>query len=185
MRRRTLVRSVLACAAVLPLPGIRSWASSRSFPGTQEEVLRRLAATVLPSELGRNATENVADRFAEWVRDYREGVERSPGYGAPTIRYTGPSPANRYREQLEGLGRGALAGATPETRRREVAALLDRLGLAELPGSPRGEHVVVDLLSFYFESAGAHDLAYEAAIAKDACRGLAGSGEAPRPLGRG
>lgn len=185
MRRRTLIQSVLAVVATLPVPGLRAWAQALSFPGVQEDPLKELAATVLPSTLGRSASDTVADEFAAWVRDYREGAEMSPGYGSPRVRYTGPSPAALYRQQLSELSAGALTEDEPRARRGRLAEVLDAAGITDISRIPQGRHVVADLMSFYFHSTGAHDRAYEAAIRKDLCRTLDNSGEVPPPLNRG
>lgn len=185
MRRRTLLQSMLALAATLPIPGVRAWAQAVTFPGLQEDPLKELAATVLPSSLGRTATDAVADEFAAWVRDFREGAEMSPGYGSPRVRYTGSSPAPVYRRQLEQLAEDALSEAELGERRRRLESALDEAGVRGISRIPQGEHVVSDLMSFYFYSTGAHDQAYQARIRKDLCRTLGDSGEVPPPLGGG
>ena len=45
-----------------------------------------------------------------------------------------------------------------------------------------GGHLAADLMSHYFRSGAANDLAYRRAIGRDACRGLAGSDGRPTPL---
>jgi hypothetical protein len=182
MRRRTLVQSVLGFAAILPLPRVRAWALGQAFPGTQEDTLRRLAATVLPSSLGRAGTDNVAAEFADWVSGYRAGAEMSPGYGSPRVRYKGPSPAAVFQRQLQALATGALASDDLVMRRQQLADELQRAGITDLTTVPRGEHVVADLMSFWFASPAAHDMAYRASIGKDRCRTLESSSQVPAPL---
>src|SRR2546430_2099161 len=109
MRRRTLIQSALGLMAALPFPGVRAWAQAVAFPGAREDTLNELAATVLPSSLGRAKTDAIAAQFIQWVRDYRPGAAMSPGYGAPRIRFKGPSPAPAYQTQLAQLASGALA----------------------------------------------------------------------------
>jgi hypothetical protein len=184
MRRRTLIRSTLALAALVPIPRLRAWAAGVAFPGTQEDTLRELAATVLPSSLGRAGTDAVAAQFTAWVAGYRAGAEMSHGYGAPRVRHRGPSPAALYERQLQALAAGALATVDVAERRKRLSEELQRAGIEELSASPRGEHVVADLMSFWFAGTAAHDLAYQAAIGKDRCRTLASSGERPAPLVR-
>lgn len=103
MRRRTLIQSALGLAAILPIPRVRAWALGAAFPGAQEDTLRTLAATVLPSSLGSAGTDAVAAEFADWVAGYRAGAEMSPGYGSPRVRYKGASPAG-----LSGVSASAL-----------------------------------------------------------------------------
>lgn len=167
---------------MLPIPRVRAWAIGAAFPGTQEDTLRRLAGTVLPSSLGRAGTDNVAAEFADWVSGYRAGAEMSPGYGSPRIRYKGASPAAVYQRQLQALAAGALASDDLITRRQQLAMELERAGITDLSTVPRGEHVVADLMSFWFASPAAHDLAYQASIGKDRCRTLESSAQVPPPL---
>ena len=74
MRRRTLFRAALTVAAWLKVPGARAWAQEVTFPGARRETLDELAATVLPSALGRAGVKEVTDAFVDWVRDYRSGL---------------------------------------------------------------------------------------------------------------
>ena len=182
MRRRTLIQSALGLAAILPIPRVRAWALAAAFPGVQEDTLRELAATVLPSSLGRAGTDDVAAEFADWVAGYRVGAELSPGYGSPRVRYQGASPAALFQRQLQALAAGALASDDFAVRRRQLAVELERAGINDLTTGPRGEHVVADLMSFWFGSPAAHDLAYQAAIGKDRCRTLESSARVPPPL---
>ncbi len=182
MRRRTLLQSALAVVATLPIPRMRAWAQGIGFPGLREETLQTLAATVLPESLGRARTNAVALEFAEWVAGYREGAELSPGYGSPRVRYTGPSPAVTYDRQLQALASGPLAHSELSARRRALADELRRAGIEDLTSIPRGAHVVADLMSFWFTSSTAHDLAYQAAIGKDRCRTIANSAARPAHL---
>jgi len=184
MRRRTLIQSVLGLAAILPIPRVREWALGTAFPGVQEDTLRELAATVLPSSLGRAGTDDVAAEFGDWVAGYRVGAEMSPGYGSPRVRYKGASPAALFQRQLQALAAGALASDDLAVRRKQLAVELEREGINDLTTVPRGEHVVADLMSFWFASPAAHDLAYQAAIGKDRCRTLESSARVPRPLAK-
>ena len=182
MRRRTLIQSALGLAAIVPIPRVRAWALAAAFPGVQEDTLRELAATVLPSSLGRAGTDDVAAEFGDWVAGYRVGAEMSPGYGSPRVRYKGASPAALFHRQLQALAAGALASDDLAVRRQQLAVELERAGINDLTTGPRGEHVVADLMSFWFASPAAHDLAYQAAIGKDRCRTLESSAQVPRPL---
>ena len=182
MRRRTLIQSALGLAAIVPIPRVREWALGTAFPGAQEDTLRTLAATVLPSSLGSAGTDDVAAEFGDWVAGYRAGAEMSPGYGSPRVRYKGASPAALFQRQLQALAAGALASDDLAVRRQQLAVELERAGINDLTSGPRGEHVVADLMSFWFASPAAHDLAYQAAIGKDRCRTLESSARVPPPL---
>jgi hypothetical protein len=168
--------------AAIPLRGVRVWAQTSAFPGTREAALKELAATILPASLGRPGTDAVAQQFIRWVREYRAGAEMQAGYGYPRVRYKPESPAPRYLAQLETLVGGALAAADLAGRRSQLAAVLAQANISNFPQVPDGKHIIADLMSFYFLSSDANDLAYNAEIGRDQCRGLKNSGAVPRPL---
>jgi hypothetical protein len=172
IRRRTLLQ--MAASA-------RVWAQAGSFPGSQEDVLRALAAVVLPAELGEAGIHRTAEAFVQWVRGYRAGAEMDHGYGNTRLRSKGASPAAAYLRHLEAL-RPALLPGDAASRRRAVTAAIEEAKVAELPRTPDGRHVAADLMAFYFRSSDANDLCYRAAIGRDQCRGLEGSEQAPAPL---
>ncbi len=170
MHRRTLLRWL---AAVGPL---RAWAQTAGFPGDQADKLRKLAAIVLPSELGPGGLQTTAAGFERWVREYKPGAEMDHGYGFTRLRSKPPSPAPAYLQQLGALRLDGDAGAN----RAEVEAALQAANIANLPQTPDGRHVAADLMAFYFRSSEANDLCYRARIGRDECRGLAGSDREPR-----
>jgi hypothetical protein len=182
MRRRTLLRAALTVAAWLKIPGAKAWAQEVTFPGARRDTLNEVAAAVLPSTLGPAERGAVVDQFVQWVREYRAGAAMSPGYGAPRVRFKGGSPAPRYQAQLEELASGPFARADLAGRRRLLAQGLTAAGVEDLSGVPSGLHVAADLMSLYFTSPAAHDQAYRAAIGKDTCRTIEGSGRVPAPL---
>jgi hypothetical protein len=172
MRRRVLLQSLIA---VIPFRGARLWAQTASFPGPHEKVLNDLAAAVLPASLGRARTDAVAVQFVRWVREYRAGAEMQTGYGFTRVRYKPASPAPKYVEQL------AQLASAPITKAR-LTEMLRAANIKDLSGAPDGNNIISDLMSFYFQSPEANDLAYNAAIGKDQCRTLANSGAVPAPL---
>jgi hypothetical protein len=182
MRRRALIQTLIA---LLPLRGVRLWAQTATFPGTREAALKKLAATILPASLGPTGTDAVVQQFIRWVREYRAGAEMQAGYGYPRLRYKPESPASRYLSQIDVLAAGALAASDMAVRRSQLATVLAEAKLSNLPPAPDGNHVVSDLMSFYFMSPEANDRAYDAEIGKDKCRGLKNSGAVPPPLKRG
>ena len=182
MRRRTVLQWLVTAAGALPIPALRLWAQTASFPGRHADTLRGLAAVVLPGYLGREAAEGVAQRFERWVREYRAGADLDHGYGVTRIAYKPASPAPVYLAQLEAL-RGPLSSADAEARRKAIEAALDQAKVIKLPETPDGRHVIADLMSFYFHSSEANDLCYRAAIERYRCRGLEGSQNHPPPIG--
>lgn len=183
MYRRTVLQSFLSAAAAIPLfRGIQSWAQTPSFPGTYEATLKELAATVLPESLKRTGTDQVSAEFVRWVHEYRPGAEMQSGYGITRVRVEPPSPVAKYLTQLEELSSSVFANTDLDFRRKQLAARLKAAGVRDLPGLPETGNIVVDLMTFYFTSSQANDLAYQSAIERDRCRGLERSGEVPAPL---
>ena len=179
MQRRTLVKTLFRWIA---LTNCRLSGQSVAFPGKHEATLKELAAAVLPESLGRAGTDAVADGFVEWVKKYRGGAEMQTGYGFTRVRYKPASPASHYLDQLDQLASGALTENTLVARRQKIAEQLLAADIRDLPFSPDGAHVVSDLMTFYFQSSEANDLAYGARIGRDLCRGLKSSAAVPAPL---
>ena len=187
MKRRTLLQWMTAAAATLPFLHVRLRAANELSPN-ELMVLRDVGSTVLPSELGPKGTEDAVNQFVEWLRDYREGVPLSHGYGFPRLTRTGPSPVARYGAQLRELEdaarlRGGRFGALGLEQRR---ALLDEAfkqnDVRNLPGRPDGRHVVSDLMAHYFRSSAATDLCYNARIGRNTSRPIQITTVRPAPL---
>lgn len=186
MKRRALLKLLISSAASLPL--LRVTLRAQQLGADEVFVLRDVAATVLPSSIGRKGQDAAVDAFLAWTRNYREGVALSHGYGEPRLVKSGPSPANGYARQLAALqaaaqARGGRFGALPLAVRRE---LLDAaFGAAEvraLPGRPDGRHVIADLMGHYFRSSGANDLCYNARIGRNTYRAIRVTTVRPQPL---
>jgi len=183
MLRRTILQWLATAAGTLRFTSIRAWAQTIDFPGNHRAALRELARIVLPSELGPEGCDRVADGFEQWVRAYRPGAEMEHGYGFTRVRSKASSPAPAYLAQLEKLRLSLeLKDRSPQ---KVVEAALDQAGVRELPRSPDGQHIASDLMSFYFHSSDGNDLCYRAAIGRDRCRGLDGSMNPPPPLNGG
>jgi hypothetical protein len=186
MRRRKALKTLATAAAALPL--LRVPLEAQELTSDQIFVLRDVAATVLPSAIGRKGQDEAVDNFLRWIRDYREGVPLAHGYGEPRLEKSGPSPAPRYAKQITALqaaakARGGRFGALPLEDRR---ALLDEAFKAadarNLPGRPDGKHVVTDLMSHYFRSSAANDLCYNARIGRQTYRAIRVTTVRPQPL---
>ena len=180
MRRRTVLQSALGAAGLASFP---AWAQA-AFPGRWEKELKALAAVVLPESLGRQASDAVAGRFIRWVRDYKPGAEMGAGYGVTRIQRKPASPAAAYMAQLEQLGPALGAGASA-SRRKAIAESVKSAGVRDIGQIPGGQHIAGDLMTFYFQSPEANDLAYYAAVGKDQCRNIADSAERPKALRKG
>lgn len=157
---------------------------SRGFQLQPEDAtLRAIAEIVLPSEADRAA---VLRSFTDWIANYKEGADTDHGYGNTRVRPTGPSPARNYPAQVAALdaaakaqGAESFAAASVEQRRAILETAITAAQVERLSARPTGGHIATDLMGHYFGSPEANDLCYNAAINRDACRGLAGSEHPP------
>lgn len=189
MKRRRAIQTLASAAAALPL--LRVPLAAQELTSDQIFVLRDVAATVLPSAIGRKGQDQAVDDFLRWIRDYKEGVPLAHGYGEPRLVKSGPSPAPGYARQIIALqlaakARGARFGALSLEDRR---ALLDEAfrvaDVGNLPGRPDGKHVVADLMSHYLRSSAANDLCYNARIGRQTYRAIRVTTVRPQPLNGG
>jgi hypothetical protein len=196
MKRRTLLQRAATVLALVPFDRIRVFAQPRELTPDAIATLHAVAATVLPASLGAARIKDVADRFVAWTRGYREGVALSHGYGQPRLVKSGASPVPGYVRQLAALEAEALRHSSGqarakggrwealdlETRRAILDAAFAQAGVRALPPRPAGQHVIADLMAFYFRSSEANDLAYNALINREVCRPIAITTRKPEPL---
>jgi hypothetical protein len=186
VKRREAIKTLTTAAAALPLMRVQLRADE--LAPEQVFVLRDVAATVLPSAIGRKGQDEAVDNFLRWIREYKEGVALSHGYGEPRLVKSGPSPASGYSKQIADLqqaaqGRGGRFGALPlEVRRELIDAAFKTAEVRNLPGRPDGKHVVVDLMAHYFRGSGANDLCYNARIGRNTYRAIRVTTVRPQPL---
>jgi hypothetical protein len=176
MKRRTLLQWVASTVASLPFHRLRVYAQPRELTADAIALLHEIAPTVLPSSLGAAGTRAAVDKFVAWTRGYQEGVALAHGYGHPRLQKSGPTPAPRYIAQLAALDRDARAkgGRWPsldrETQRAILEAAFTEANVRNLPPRPLGQHVVADLMAFYFRSSEANDECYKSMIGRETCR---------------
>ena len=186
MKRRQALHTLATAAAALPL--LRVPLEAQDLAADQVFVLRDVAATVLPSALGRKGQDEAVDSFLRWIREYKEGVPLSHGYGEPRLVKSGPSPARGYARQIEALAaaakaRGGRFGALSlEDRRALLDEAFKTADVRNLPNRPDGKHVVADLMAHYFRSSGANDLCYNARIGRNTYRAIRVTTVRPAPL---
>lgn len=186
MKRRRAIQTLATAAAALPLMRVQLRADL--LPADQVFVLRDVAATVLPSAIGRNGQDEAVDQFLRWIRDYKEGVALSHGYGEPRLIKSGPSPVPGYSKQIVALrqaaqARGGRFGALSLPIRRELLdAAFKGADVRNLPGRPDGKHIIADLMAHYFRSSGANDLCYNARIGRNTYRAIRVTTVRPQPL---
>jgi len=187
MKRRTLLQWTAALAGSLPFQRLRLLAQPRALTPEAIAALHQIAPTVLPSVLGGPRTRTVVEGFAAWARNYREGVPLAHGYGHPRLVRSGASPVPVYLAQLAALeGDARAAGGSwyaldPEKRRAILDAAFTKAGVRSLPPRPSGQHVVADLMAFYFRSSAANDDCYNALINREECRPIAITTRKPEP----
>lgn len=188
MKRRQALRTLATAAAALPL--MRVPLEAQDLTSDQIFVLRDVAATVLPSTIGSKGQQEAVDNFLRWIRDYKEGVALSHGYGEPRLVKSGANPAPGYATQLTTLqqaaqSQGGRFGALPLEARRELLDNAFKIaGISNLPARPDGTHVVTDLMAHYFRSSDANDLCYNARIGRNTYRAIRVTTVRPQPLGR-
>jgi hypothetical protein len=188
MNRRTLLQWVASTAAILPFERIRLLAQPSDLTPASIATLHEVAPTVLPSSLGADGIRSTVDKFVAWTRGYREDVALAHGYGHPRLQKTPASPVPAYVSQLTALASDAQGkgGRWPaldlETRRGLLDAAFTRAGVRSLPPRPAGQHIVVDLMAFYFRSSEANDECYRAMIQREVCRPIAITIRRPGPL---
>ena len=187
MHRRTLLRVAAAAGAAVPLHRVRLWAQPRELTNESIALLHDIASVVLPSSIGEVRIRATVDRFVVWTRGYREGVATAHGYGHPRLQKTGPSPVPGYNLQLTALDAAARAqggrfGALdPAARRTLLDDAFTKAGIRNLPQRPSGQHVVADLMAFYFRSSEANDDCYRAMIQREVCRPIQITTRRPEP----
>jgi hypothetical protein len=187
MNRRTVLQWIAALPAIVPFTRLRIFAQPREMTAEAVALLHEIAPTVLPSSLDAARVRGIADRFVVWTRGYREGVALTHGYGHPKLQRSGASPVPRYIAQLAALDTDARAkggrwtSLDAETRRSLLDAAFTKAGVRALPARPGGQHVVVDLMAFYFRSSEANDDCYKALINREVCRPIAITTRRPQP----
>jgi hypothetical protein len=179
MKRRTLLQWIGGVAAMLPFDRLRLFAQPRALTPQAIATLQDIAPTVLPSALGPARVRALVDKFVAWTRGYREGVPLAHGYGHPRLVRSAATPVPVYLSQLaalEGEARakgGRWSTMNQETRRAILDAAFTKAGVRNLPPRPTGQHVVADLMAFYFRSSEANDDCYKAIINRGVCRPIA------------
>jgi hypothetical protein len=192
MKRRQALKTLATAAAALPI--MRGELSALDLATAQELqpdkvfVLQDVAPTVLPSAIGARGHQEAVASFLRWLREYKEGVALSHGYGEPRLVKSGPSPQPGYVDQLSALqqaaqARGGRFGALPIDVRRELLdTAFKAADVRNLPGRPDGKHVVADLMAHYFRGSAANDLCYNARIGRNTYRAIRVTTVRPRPL---
>lgn len=185
MKRRTLLQLLLGLITALPAR-VRAFAQLPALDVPDERRLIPIADVVLPSEIGADGRVRIVKSFIRWLQEYRAGADMDHGYGFTRLRRTSSSPVAKYGPHFAALdqraGAQGFAALSIDARRVILEEAIAAARIDRLPGRPDGGHIATDLMSFYFNSPEAQDLAYRAAIGRDSCRGLDGSQERPKGI---
>jgi len=152
--------------------------------------LDAVARLVMPvTALGETGLKRAVDDFLAWLVAFDPVAELDHPYDASDIRYGPPDPAPLWRAQLEALDfesgkRFHTRFATlDEKQQREILGhQLPEQIPADMPYAGSATHVAIGLLAWFYATSEANDLAHEAKIGRETCRGLASGAEKPAPL---
>jgi hypothetical protein len=160
-------------------------------PDLDRATLEALGRVVLPATaLGDAGITPAIDDFLAWLDAFEPVTELDHPYYSSDINYGPPDPAPLWGAQLEALDIEARRrfdtdfSALEEGRRRFV--LLRQLPQhvpAELPFAANAPHVAIGLLAWFYATPEANDLALEAKVGRESCRGLETGPDEPAPLG--
>lgn len=154
-------------------------------------MLDALGSIVLPqTALGDAGIVRVVGEFLAWLDAFEPVTERDHPYYSPEINYGPPHPAPLWGAQLDALNIEAQQRfdmgfpALAEDRKRFI---LDRQLPTnipqDLPYAGNAPHVAIGLLAWFYATPEANDLALQANIGRQSCRGLQGSPDKPTPSG--
>lgn len=154
--------------------------------------LSALADVALPASIGPDERARTAAGFEQWLAAYRGGAELLHGYGSSEIRRAPPSPAPKWRAQLQRLDEAARrrhARAFAELDRPAATALLEAalqdIHTPVLPAIATAPHVALGLLAFWVDLPAGYDQGYGGRVGRFGCRPLAKNPGRPEPLAGG
>lgn len=178
--------------------GFALGARAQDVPATDDDqprldraVLDALGHIVLPrTALGDTGIEGAISEFLSWLDAFEPVTERDHPYYSPEINYGPPHPAPLWGSQLDAMNREAQQRhdkAFPAIGEDQQRFILDHQ-LPEnipqdLPYAGSAPHVAIGLLAWFYATPEANDLALQAKIGRQSCRGLQGSPDKPGPAG--
>lgn len=188
LKRSATLVSGLAIAGCRPVQNEPSAsAASRTLDPKRLEPLGRL---VLPlSSLGEAGLKRVLEDFGKWLAELEPVAELDHAYiWTDEILYGPPDPGPLWAAQLEALElesekrHGAsFEDLSPENQRRILERQLPSEVPARLPEAARAPHVALGLLAYFYDTAEANDICYQASIEKLTCRGVESGTTEPEP----
>jgi len=158
--------------------------------GLDRAVLAALAPIVLPrAALGEDGVIRVVADFLTWLDGFEPVSERDHPYDGGDILYGPPDPAPLWKSQLEALNLEAdkrydtTFAELGESRRQEILERqLPEHIPEDMPYAGAATHVAIGLLAWFYATSEANDLALDAKVGRETCRGLASGVDRPEPL---
>jgi hypothetical protein len=153
--------------------------------------LEALGRIVLPrTALGDTGVTRAIDEFLTWLDGFEPVSERDHSYDSVDVLYGPPHPAPLWKVQLEALTIEATKRfAAPyteisETRQREILERqLPGYLPEDMPYAGAATHVAIGLIAWFYATREANDLALQAKIGRQTCRGLESGPDKPAPTG--
>ena len=159
--------------------------------GLDRTTLDALGHIVLPRKaLGNAGIESAISEFLAWLDGFEPVAERDHPYGSGEIAYGPPHPAPLWQSQLEALTleaekrHGVAFADLDQTRQRAIVERqLPEHIPADMPYAGAATHVAIGLVAWFYATPEANDLALDAKVGRETCRGLASGAQKPGPLG--
>jgi hypothetical protein len=158
--------------------------------GLDRAVLDALSRIVLPrTALGEDGITRVVAEFLAWLDDFEPVAERDHPYDSGEILYGPPHPAPLWQSQLEALTLeaekrfGVPYVDIDQSRQWEIfERQLPGHIPVEMPYAGAATHVAIGLIAWFYATPEANDLALDAKVGRETCRGLASGATRPEPL---
>ena len=185
----TRLRGSSACPSSAADWSALALATAQELQPDQVFVLRDVAATVLPSAIGRAGPGRGGRQFPQVdprLQGRRRAVARLWRAAPRQVRSFTEARrtsiiwprCNRRRRHAA----GDSARCRSSVRRELLDAAFKAADVRNLPGRPDGKHVVADLMAHYFRSSAANDLCYNARIGRNTYRAIRVTTVRPQPL---
>ena len=159
--------------------------------GLDRSTLEALGHIVLPrSTLGETGITRVVGDFLTWLNGFEPVAERDHSYDSIEVLYGPPDPAPLWRGQLEALTIEATKRfeapytQISEARQKEILERQLPKHLPEdMPYAGSATHVAIGLIAWFYATPEASDLALQAKIGRQSCRGLETGPDKPATMG--
>lgn len=153
--------------------------------------LEAMGRIVLPrSTLGEDGITRVVGDFLNWLDGFEPVAERDHSYDSIEVLYGPPDPAPLWKGQLEALTIEATKRfeapytQISETRQQEILERqLPRHLPEDMPYAGSATHVAIGLIAWFYATPEASDLALQAKIGRQSCRGLETGPDKPTTMG--